>query len=254
VLGIAPHSLRAVDATELQALVQAWPSAPIHIHAAEQAREVEECVAWCGARPVEWLLDNVEIDRRWCLIHCTHMTSDESHRLARSGAVAGLCPITEANLGDGIFDAPRFAGAGGSFAIGSDSNVRIALVEELRTLEYGQRLRDQKRNRLGPIGTSTGRHLFDAASRGGARALGLASGAIAVGQSADIVIVDDMHPALVARDGNAALDSWIFAAGNDAVRDVFAQGRHVVAEGRHIRREQVQRRYAATLRRLLGSA
>ena len=160
-LGIAPHSLRAVDAPELRALVERWTAGPIHIHAAEQAREVEDCVAWSGARPVQWLLDNMGLDARWCLIHCTHMTPDESARLAKSGAVAGLCPITEANLGDGIFEAPRFAAAGGRFAVGTDSNVRIALNEELRTLEYGQRLREQKRNRLGPIGASTGRHLFD---------------------------------------------------------------------------------------------
>ncbi len=126
-----------------------------------RAREVEECIAWSGARPVQWLLDNMDVDPRWCLIHCTHMTADESTRLARSGAVAGLCPITEANLGDGIFAAPPFAAAGGRFAIGTDSNVRIALNEELRTLEYGQRLREEKRNRLGPVGASTGRHLFD---------------------------------------------------------------------------------------------
>ena len=150
--------------------------------------------------------------------------------MAQSGAVAGLCPITEANLGDGIFEAPRFAAAGGRFAVGTDSNVRIALNEELRTLEYGQRLREQKRNRLGPVGASTGRHLFDTARRGGAQALGLASGTLAVGQTADIVILDDAHPALVGRDGDQILNSWMFAAGDGAVRDVFAGGQQVVAE------------------------
>ena len=254
VLGIAPHSLRAVDAPQMRALVEAWPADPIHIHAAEQTREVDECLAWSGARPVEWLLDNMDLDQRWCLIHCTHMTREESERLAQSGAVAGLCPITEANLGDGIFEAPRFAEAGGRFAVGSDSNVRIALNEELRTLEYGQRLREQKRNRLGPLGGSTGRHLFDAARCGGAQALGLGSGAIAVGQTADIVILDEAHPALIARDGDAVLDSWIFAAGRSAVRDVFVGGKHVVADGRHGRREQIQRRYAGLMRRLLEDA
>ena len=182
------------------------PPALIHIHAAEQAREVEDCIAWSGARPVQWLLDNMNVDARWCLIHCTHMTPDESRRLAQSGAVAGLCPITEANLGDGIFEAPRFAAAGGRFAIGTDSNVRIALNEELRTLEYGQRLREQKRNRLGPVGASTGRHLFDTARRGGAQALGLASGTLAVGQTADIVILDGTHPALAGRNGDQILE------------------------------------------------
>ncbi len=179
---------------------------------------------------------------------------EESQRLARSGAVVGLCPITEANLGDGIFEAPRFAEAGGRIAVGTDSNVRIALNEELRTLEYGQRLREQKRNRLGPPGGSTGRYLFDAARCGGAQALGLVSGAIAVGQGADIVILDEAHPALVARDGDAVLDSWIFAAGESAVRDVFVGGKHVVADGRHVRRENIQRRYAGIMRRLLENA
>jgi formiminoglutamate deiminase len=254
VLGIAPHSLRAVDAPEMQALVAAWPAGPIHIHAAEQVREVDECLAWSGARPVEWLLDHMGLDARWCLIHCTHMTRAESDRLARSGAVAGLCPVTEANLGDGIFEAPRFAEAGGRFAVGSDSNVRIALAEELRTLEYGQRLRERKRNRLGPMGASTGRHLFDAVRRGGAQALGLASGAIAAGQAADIVILDEAHPALVARDGDALLDSWVFAAGEGTISEVFAAGRHVVVEGRHVNREPIRQRYAGTLRRLLGHA
>ena len=254
-LGIAPHSLRAVDAPELRALVERWTAGPIHIHAAEQAREVEDCMAWSGARPVQWLLDNMSVDARWCLIHCTHMTPDESARAWRkSGAVAGLCPITEANLGDGIFEAPRFAAAGGRFAVGTDSNVRIALNEELRTLEYGQRLREQKRNRLGPVGASTGRHLFDTARRGGAQALGLASGILAVGQTADIVILDDAHPALVGRDGDQILDSWIFAAGDGAVRDVFAGGQQVVAEARHVRRDEIRRRFTATMRRLLEDA
>jgi formimidoylglutamate deiminase len=253
-LGIAPHSLRAVDAPELRDLVERWSAGPIHIHAAEQAREVEDCVAWSGARPVQWLLDNMGVDERWCLIHCTHMTADESARLARSGAVAGLCPITEANLGDGIFEAPRFAAAGGRFAVGTDSNVRIALNEELRTLEYGQRLREQKRNRLGPIGASTGRHLFDTARRGGAQALGVASGTLAAGQTADIVILDEAHPALVGRDGDQVIDAWMFAAGDGAVRDVFAGGDHVVADGRHVRRDEIRRRFAVTMHRLMEDA
>ena len=253
-LGIAPHSLRAVDAPELRALIEQRTTGPIHIHAAEQTREVEDCIAWSGARPVQWLLDNMNVDARWCLIHCTHMTPDESARLAKSGAVAGLCPITEANLGDGIFEAPRFAAAGGCFAVGTDSNVRIALNEELRTLEYGQRLRAQKRNRLGLIGASTGRHLFDTARRAGAQALGLNSGALAVGQAADIVILDDTHPVLVARDGDQILDSWIFGSGDGAVRDVFAGGQRVVAEGHHVCRAEIRRRFTGTMRRLLEDA
>ena len=252
-LGIAPHSLRAVDAAELRALAEQWTSGPIHIHAAEQQGEVEECLAWSGARPVQWLLDSMNVGPRWCLIHCTHMTADESTRLAQSGAVAGLCPVTEANLGDGIFSAPPYAAAGGHFAIGTDSNVRIGLNEELRTLEYGQRLREEKRNRLGPVGASTGRHLFDRARRGGAQALGLATGALAVGQMADIVVLEDTHPALVGRRDDQLIDAWVFAAGDGAVRDVFVGGRRVVAEGRHVRRDQLRQRFASTMHRLLAT-
>ena len=171
-----------------------------------------------------------------------------------SGAVAGLCPVTEANLGDGIFEATRFAAADGRFAVGTDSNVRIALNEELRTLEYGQRLREQKRNRLGPIGASTGRHLFDSARRGGAQALGLASGSLAVGQTTDIVVLDEGHPVLVGRGGDQIIDSWLFAAGDGVVRDVFAGGQRVVAEGRHVRRDDIRRRFAVTMRRLMEDA
>ena len=256
-LGIAPHSLRAVDASELRALAKAFGSGPIHIHAAEQALEVEECLAWSGARPVQWLLDNLGLDERWCLIHCTHMTLDEIGGLVRSGAVAGLCPITESNLGDGIFAAVEFERAGGRFAIGTDSNVRIAVNEELRTLEYSQRLRDQKRNRLGAPGASTGRAIFDAARTGGAQALalgpvGVACG-LAVGQPADIVVLDDAHPSLACRTDDAALDAWIFAAG-EVAREVFAGGRRVVTGGRHVRAEEVRRRYAATMERLLQHA
>lgn len=250
VLGLAPHSLRAVDAPELAALLERWTEGPVHIHAAEQTREVDECLAWSGARPVQWLLDNTDVNERWCLIHCTHMTDDESRRLAKSGAVAGLCPITEANLGDGIFEAQRHLDAGGRLAVGSDSNVRIALNEELRTLEYGQRLRERRRNRLGSEGESIGRHLFDVTRRGGARALGLRSGALATGQTADIVVLDLAHPALAARREDAILDSWTFAAGDDAVRNVIAGGRTVVRDGAHIRRGEISRRFSAAMRSL----
>ena len=271
-LGIAPHSLRAVDASELEALCAAFPAGPIHIHAAEQEKEVEECLAWSGARPVQWLLDNMGVDARWCLIHCTHMTADETERLARSGAVAGLCPITEANLGDGIFPATEFAQAGGRIAVGSDSNVRVAANEELRTLEYGQRLRHRRRHCLGAPGASTGRTIYDAARLGGAQALrrkpprdlapppafppearGLTpaqSDGLAAGQTADIVVLDENDPALAARSDDAALDAWIFSAGQ-VVRHVFAAGRPVVIDGRHVHGEHIRSRYAAAVSRLL---
>lgn len=250
VLGLAPHSLRAVDAPELKALLENWKAGPIHIHAAEQTREVEECLAWSGARPVQWLLDHADVDQRWCLIHCTHMTEEESLRLAQSGAVAGLCPITEANLGDGIFEAPRYLNAGGRVAVGSDSDVRIALNEELRMLEYGQRLRERRRNRLGAEGASIGRHLFDLARRGGAQALGLSSGALAAGRTADIVVLDTAHPVLAGRSGDFTLDSWIFAGGDGVVSEVLAAGNRIVESGRHVRREQIGKRFHDVAQRL----
>jgi formiminoglutamate deiminase len=172
-LGVAPHSLRAASPAELQRVVGLLPGAPVHIHAAEQIKEVEECVAWSGARPVQWLLDHADVDSRWCLVHATHMLEDESARLARSGAVAGFCPVTEANLGDGIAPAAAFMRAGGTVGIGTDSNVRISVSEELRQLEYSQRLRDRARNVLAEQSAhSTGRTLFATAHRGGERALG----------------------------------------------------------------------------------
>jgi formiminoglutamate deiminase len=253
-IGIAPHSLRAVAPDELAALLQAFPSGPVHMHAAEQTGEVDECVAWSGARPVKWLLDHAPLGPRWCLIHCTHMTDDESARLAVAGAVAGLCPITEANLGDGIFEAPRFLDAGGRFGIGSDSNVRIALGEELRTMEYGQRLRERKRNRLGPTGSSTGRHIFDGARNGGAQALDQPTGALQAGKRADIVVLDAQHPVLAGRTGDAILDALVFAGGDGVVKDVIAGGRHVVRERRHVRREEIAARYRAVATRLAAES
>ena len=177
-LGLAPHSLRAVAPGELSAVVALAGDGPIHIHAAEQIKEVEDCLIWSGARPVEWLLDHASVDRRWCLVHATHMNDEETRRLARSGAVAGLCPVTEANLGDGVFNAPLFLAAGGAFGVGSDSNVLIGAAAELRQLEYAQRLRDRARNLFARGGGSTGRALYDGALAGGAQALARPSGAL----------------------------------------------------------------------------
>ena len=163
-LGIAPHSLRAVTAQELTDIVPLAEDGPIHIHVAEQMKEVEDCLSWSGARPVEWLLAHAPVDKRWCLIHATHMTRDETRAVASAGAVAGLCPITEANLGDGTFNAPEFIGFGGEFGIGSDSHVLIGVADELRQLEYSQRLRHRARNVMaGEEGRSTGRALYEAA-------------------------------------------------------------------------------------------
>lgn len=252
-VGVAPHSLRAVTEAEL-VQVAAHPAVQIHIHIAEQLREVEDCQAWSGARPVEWLLDRFDVGDRWCLVHATHMTDDETGRLARSGAVAGLCPITEANLGDGLFPAPAFLGAGGAFGIGSDSNVRIDAAEELRTLEYGQRLTRRSRNVLAfRRGDSTGAELFRGALHGGTRALGGdGPGGLALGAPADIVSLGGDHPDLAGRDGDAWLDSWVFGGGARAIDGVWRFGRQVVEGGRHHARPRILSRYRAAIEGLVG--
>jgi formiminoglutamate deiminase len=252
VVGVAPHSLRAVTEEELGAVV-AHPG-PVHIHVAEQVREVEACLAWSGARPVDWLLDRAAVDARWCLVHATHMTPEETRRLAQSGAVAGLCPITEANLGDGIFPGADYLQVGGRFGVGSDSNVRIDAAEELRVLEYSQRLSGRARNVLATAaGRSTGAELYRRALAGGGQALGAPEAAgLAEGGRADLVALDLNHPDMLGREGDRWLDSWVFAAGAGAITEVWRQGEHVVQSGRHRAREAVEARYGAALRRLLA--
>ena len=246
-LGVAPHSLRAVTPEELAAVCAMHPTGPLHIHAAEQVREVEDCLAWSGARPVEWLLDHAELDARWCLIHATHMTPGETERLARSGAAAGLCPVTEANLGDGMFPAAPFRDAGGRFGVGSDSNVAISAAAELRLLEYGQRLHLRARNVLAAgEGSSTGRTLFDAALAGGAAALGQRPPRLTEGEPADFVA---LTPGLAMDAGDRILDAWIFADG--AVDAVWVGGEQLVSAGRHRDRDAVRARARQALRRLL---
>jgi formimidoylglutamate deiminase len=252
VVGLAPHSLRAVAPDELSRLVELAGGAPIHIHIAEQVREVEDCLAWCGARPVEWLMANAPVDERWCLVHATHMDAAETLRLARSGAVAGLCPITEANLGDGIFPAHEFLTAGGWFGVGSDSNVLIDATEELRLLEYAQRLSHRSRNVLAQAGSSTGARLYRDALKGGAQALGAPAACLAVGASADIVCLDSAHPSLVGREDDAIIDSYIFAGGKNLIDGVWRGGEKVVVAGRHRRREAVVARYRQAMQRVLS--
>ena len=252
VVGIAPHSLRAVTEAELAAILPLAGGGPIHIHVAEQVAEVEACVGWSGRRPVEWLLDHAPVDRRWCLIHATHMTDEEAAAMARSGAVAGLCPITEANLGDGTFNALPFLAAGGAYGVGSDSNVLIDVGGELRQLEYSQRLHRRARNVLATAAQpATGRALFDAAVLGGAWALGVAAG-LCHGAAADIVTIDGAHPALVGRSGDALLDSMVFAGGSSTIHSVWRAGRLVVREGRHVARDAVRARFARTMSKLLA--
>ena len=252
-IGIAPHSLRAVAPDELAAIIPLAEGAPIHIHAAEQVREVDDCVAWSGQRPVEWLLAHAPIDRRWCLIHATHMTEPEVTALAGSSAVAGLCPVTEASLGDGIFAALEFLAAGGRFGIGTDSNVLVGVADELRQLEYGQRLKHRERNVLsGRPGASTGRALFDHALAGGAQALAQTKVGLMPGARADIVTLDTTHPSLARRHGDAAIDGWIFAAGGDAIDCVWAGGDKVVAGGRHRLNTKAREQFNASVRRLVA--
>jgi formiminoglutamate deiminase len=252
VVGIAPHSLRAVTPEELAAIAPLADGGPVHIHAAEQVREVEECVAWSGMRPVEWLLGSTAVDRRWCLVHSTHLTEAEVRGLAHSGAVAGLCPITEGNLGDGVFPATTFLGAGGTLGIGTDSNVLINVAQELRQLEYSQRLRDRVRNALaGGPNCSTGRTLYDTALRGGGRAMGVGALGFEVGAPADFFSLRADDVAFAGRTGDQLIDTFIFAGGERCIDGVWRAGRKVVSGGRHHARAAIEARYRATLERLL---
>ena len=243
-VGIAPHSLRAVTPETLRAVCQAAPDGPIHIHAAEQTKEVDECVAVLGSRPVQWLIDHAGLDVRWCVVHATHTSEPEIRALAASGAVAGLCPLTEASLGDGIFDGANYLAAGGRFGIGTDSNIQIDAAAELRQLEYAQRLARRSRNVMTvQEGESTGRRLFDAALAGGAQALRRPIGALAASLRADIVLLDGHHPDLAARRDDQWLDAWIFVAGRAAVKSVLVGGETVVESGRHRMRSTIEARY-----------
>jgi formiminoglutamate deiminase len=232
-IGIAPHSLRAVTLDDLKWAATTWPRMPAHIHISEQTGEVEQCMVAHGRRPIDLLMDTIEVDTRWCLVHATHADAKEIVRIANSQAVVGLCPITEANLGDGLFDVPALLAHGGRLGIGSDSNVRISAADELRTLEYGQRLLHRQRNVLGDLSRSTGRRLFEEALDGRA---------IAVGQRADLVVLDD-----AGFDGDDVLDHWLFSADNTAIKTVFYAGKPVVQNGRHVHRDRIAGRYAKAL-------
>ncbi len=256
-LGIAPHSLRAVTPELLRdgiaVLDTIDDTAPIHIHIAEQTAEVDDCLSWIGKRPVQWLLDQGIVNKRWCLVHATHLDALETQLLAASKAVAGLCPTTEANLGDGIFPAFDYLTAGGRFGIGSDSHISVSVTEDLRLLEYGQRLSYRQRAVLaGGPERSTGRRLFDAALKGGAQALGQPVGAIAPGYRADFILLDSNAPCMAGRSGDMALDAWIFSnQTRSAIRDVYVAGNRVVENGRHICSEDLAAKHRQTLRRLL---
>ena len=247
-LGVAPHSLRAVPADAIARI--AARHGPKHIHVAEQTAEVDEVLAHTGARPIAHLASLVDLGPDWTLIHGTHGTAAELADAAAAGAVLGLCPITESNLGDGIIDMPSFLGAGGHFGIGSDRNVRISLVEELRTLDYSQRLSLRARNPLAPEGRSSGRTLYTGACRGSARALARRAGTITTGNLADMVALDGNAPSLAGLTGDRILDAHIFAGDDHSVSVVWSAGRHVVRQGRHVARDRIAPAYMATLRRL----
>lgn len=251
-LGLAFHSLRAVPVDALKAVLEGTPSGPIHIHAAEQRREVLESVTHLGARPVRWLLDNAGIDARWCVVHATHMDEGERQALAASGTVAGLCPTTEANLGDGIFPIVEYLAAGGAFGVGSDSNISIDPREELRLLEYVQRFSRERRAVLaGEQQTHVGAALYGAALAGGSQALGHQGGTIAVGQRADIVVLDQNAPCFAAVTDGSVLDSYIFSGGPSPVRDVIVAGRQVIVGGRHADEDAILTRYRDAVRLLV---
>ncbi len=254
VVGVAPHSLRAVSEAGLRDIAGLAPDAPVHLHIAEQVAEVAEVLAHRGARPVEWLLANADVDARWCLIHATQMEPAETVGLAATGAVAGLCPITEANLGDGIFDGQRWLGAGGAYGVGSDSNVRISLTEELRLLEYSQRLAGKGRAMFATPDRSTGRVLFEGAVQGGAQAAGRQSGGIRVGDWADMLALDMTVVDLEGRQGDDILDALIFAGDDRMVRDVWSAGRHVVTDGRHVARGAIEASYRRVMAGLRAKA
>jgi formimidoylglutamate deiminase len=255
-VGVALHSLRAVPETAMRAVLDSGLTreCPIHIHIAEQIGEVQDSLAIRNARPVEWLLDHAPVDARWCLVHATHLTDAEMRRLASSGAVAGLCPTTEANLGDGLFPLKSYLDAGGRIGIGSDSHISVSVVEELRWLEYGQRLATRRRNisasRASP---NTGETLFRHALAGGASASGVPVGALAAGSRADFVVLDDTSPLLAGRDAEHVLDSWVFAGNTSLIRHVTVAGETVVRDFRHRDEERIASRYRDVVERLARS-
>ena len=255
--GVAPHSLRAVDPGQLDELLVGMraldPTAPIHIHCAEQTKEVDDCIEWCGKRPVEWLLEHMPVDRHWCVVHATHMSAGETRALARSGATVGLCPSTEANLGDGVFPLLAYRSAGGRYGIGGDSHVSRDPAEELRLLEYTQRLSMRRRNLVLQEGIpGVGTALWLEAAHGGATALGRAMGAIAPGRRADLVVLQGGHPDLAARSGDGIANSLLFSGTRGLVADVMVGGKWVVRAGRHAAQDRAAAEFSAAVAALLA--
>ncbi|MFA9218954.1 MAG: formimidoylglutamate deiminase, partial [Sphingomonadaceae bacterium] len=251
-VGVAPHSLRAATVEQIRTVLEVLPAQrPVHIHIAEQQGEVRQSLDWSGRRPVQWLLENIEVDQRWCLIHATHLLDDEVAGMARSGAVAGLCPTTEANLGDGLFPLEPYLAAGGRFGIGSDSHISHSAVEELRWLEYGQRLQQQRRNiAVSAQQRNVGDFLWQGALQGGAQAAGRPVGALAPGKRADVIVLDDAHPMMFGLALDEVLGSFVFSGNDNLVRDVLVGGQWVVRDGRHVAQAAIAARFRQTLAEL----
>ena len=253
-LGLALHSLRAVPPALMhEAIAGVDTDTPIHLHAAEQTGEVDEAISKFGRRPIDYLLTEFPVDQRWCFVHATHIDAQETRALATSGAVVGLCPTTEGNLGDGIFPLPDYLMCGGRIAIGGDSHIAVDPTEELKALEYSQRLLHRRRNVAASAEVPhTAARLWAEAARNGAQVLGLNAGEIATGKRADLVVVDTDHVSLAGRDGAQALDSYVFVTGKSAVRDVMIAGAWAVKEGHHAAEDMAAAGYVESVRRILS--
>ncbi|WP_036180398.1 formimidoylglutamate deiminase [Marinomonas sp. MED121] len=255
------HSLRAVTQGQIQDVMGALDKTsnkasnktmPIHIHIAEQQKEVRDSISFSGQRPVQWLANEIGLDERWCLVHATHLDQNEVTAIAKSGAVAGLCPTTEANLGDGIFPGVDYIAQGGRWGIGSDSHVSLSLVEELRTLEYSQRFRDEQRNRLYTEGEHhVGDYLFQAARQGGNQACQVALG-LELGNRADFMVLDNRHPFIAASKNEDLLNRWLFATNENLIRHVYVAGNQVINDFKHQAETQSNLEFTALLKRLFN--
>ena len=248
-LGVAAHSLRAVKNETLNKIID-LTNGPIHIHAAEQVKEVEEIKSFYKMPPVEFLIENFDINKRWCLIHCTQMSELETELLSKSGAVAGLCPVTEANLGDGIFNGFQYNEQKGLYGIGTDSNINISLTEELKTFEYSQRLLNKKRAVISNQKKSTGRKLFDDCLEGGARALQINNGKIQKGFNADLISLPNTNNELDGLEDDKILDYWIFSSRENNVLKLWNKGKCLVENGKHLNFDDIQSNYRKTIKNL----
>ena len=250
-IGIGAHSLRAVSRNSLERIAEvAATGIPMHLHIAEQQREVRQCFTSYGRRPVRWLLENFDVRDNWSLVHATHMDDEEIVALAKSGAVAVLCPSTEANLGDGLFPLHRYLAAGGRIAIGSDSHMSINPFEELRWLEYGQRLVSQSRNVASLRESHVGSELFSRVHEGGALASGQTVVGIETGAPADIVVLNDEDPMLAGHNDDSRLDALVFSGYPLPVERVMVDGKWCVVDAAHVDRDRARTEFAAMLETL----